>query len=591
MENVIVFRNFRPGAFSTRDYRAAAAFLAGGAVLTGVYFLLPTGGDTQSALYDVIGVASAFAIAVGVRLHKPEAPLPWLLFALGNLCFAVADIIFNFAYNGAPPVPSVADAFYLAGYPLLVLGLVLLLVRAGSHHRTAALGEVAIVTVAFALVQWVFVMSAIVSGDGSAGERAVVAAYPAMDVILLAGLAGFLVTAAWRRPAYVLLVASVAALLIADEIYGLGPTSYRSGDWIDAGWLLSYVLWAVAALHPSMRGLSERQPRTTARVSAWRIVLLTAALLTAPVVLLVQRMRDAPLHVAAVASAGIALSVLVMLRLTSILRAAERLRVRERQARSDAIAAQVKLASQNEQLVEADRLKDEFVALISHDLRTPLTSIMGYVELVLDEHAPTPLDDERHGYLEIVARSSQRLLRLVDDLLFVARLRSGKLDLNAVPVDLGEIAAQTVAEMRPRAEQKKLTLVLDAPEPVPLEADRGRIFQLLDNLVSNAIKFTPEGGRIELAVARTASGGSLEIRDTGIGIGAADAERVFEQFFRAHAAVNDHIPGTGLGLFIARAIAEAHGGTINAAPRDGGGTVFRIDLPVRATASTPELVA
>jgi signal transduction histidine kinase len=160
-----------------------------------------------------------------------------------------------------------------------------------------------------------------------------------------------------------------------------------------------------------------------------------------------------------------------------------------------------------------------------------------------------------------------------------------------VPVDLGEIAAQTAAEMRPRAEQKTLTLVLDAPEPVPLEADRGRIFQLLDNLVSNAIKFTPEGGRIELAVARTASGGSLEIRDTGIGIGAADAERVFEQFFRAHAAVNDHIPGTGLGLFIARAIAEAHGGTINAAPRDGGGTVFRIDLPVRATASTPELVA
>jgi signal transduction histidine kinase len=474
---------------------------------------------------------------------------------------------------------------------LLVVGLVLLLVRAGSHHRTAALDEVAIVTVAFALLQWVFVMSAIVSGDGSAGERAVVAAYPGMDVLLLAGLAGFLVTAAWRRPAYVLLVASVASLLIADEVYGIGPTSYRSGDWIDAGWLLSYVLWAVAALHPSMRGLSERQPRTTARVSGWRIVLLTAALVTAPVVLLVQRVRDAPLHVPAIAGAGIALSVLVMLRLTSILRAAERLRVRERQARGDAIAAQVKLAAQNEQLVEADRLKDEFVALISHDLRTPLTSIMGYVELALDEDAPAPLDDERQGYLEIVARSSQRLLRLVDDLLFVARLRSGRLELNPVPVDLGEIAAQTVAEMRPRAEQKTLTLVLDAPEPVPLEADRGRIFQLLDNLVSNAIKFTPEGGRIELAVARTASGGSLEIRDTGIGIGAAEAERVFEQFFRARAAVNDHIPGTGLGLFIARAIAEAHGGTINAVPRDGGGTVFRVDLPVRTTAPTPELVA
>jgi signal transduction histidine kinase len=278
------------------------------------------------------------------------------------------------------------------------------------------------------------------------------------------------------------------------------------------------------------------------------------------------------------------------LRLYGILRALERSREGERSARADAEQAQMLLALQNEQLVEADKLKDEFVALISHDLRTQLTSIIGYVELSLEEVGPQ-LDDERRGYLKIVSRSSERLLRLVDDLLFVARLRSGKLDLNSVPVDLGEIAAQTVAEMRPRAEQKTLTLVLDAPEPVPLEADRGRIFQLLDNLVSNAIKFTPEGGRIELAVARTASGGSLEIRDTGMGIGAAEAERVFEQFFRARAAVNDHIPGTGLGLFIARAIAEAHGGTINAAPRDGGGTVFRVDLPVHATASTPELVA
>ncbi len=586
-----MFRNFRPGALSTRDYRAAAAFLAAGVVLTGVYFLLPTGGHAQSVLYDVIGVASAFAIAVGVWLHRPEAPLPWLLFALGNLCFAVADIIFNSSYDGAPPVPSVADAFYLAGYPLLVVGLVLLLVRAGSHHRTAALDEVAIVTVAFALLQWVFVMSAIVSGDGSAGERAVVAAYPGMDVILLAGLAGFLVTAAWRRPAYVLLIASVASLLIADEVYGIGPTSYRSGDWIDAGWLLSYVLWAVAALHPSMRGLSERQPRTTARVSGWRIVLLTAALVTAPVVLLVQRVRDAPLHVPAAAGAGIALSVLVMLRLTSILRAAERLRVRERQARSDAIAAQVKLAAQNEQLVEADRLKDEFVALISHDLRTPLTSIIGYVELALDDDADLPLDDERHGYLEIVARSSQRLLRLVDDLLFVARLRTGRLDLNPAQLDLAEIVAQTVDEMRPRAEQKALTLLLDTDEPVLIEADRGRLFQLLDNLVSNAIKFTPEGGSIELAVSRTPTGGCLEVRDTGIGIGVSETERVFDQFFRARAAVTNQIPGTGLGLFIARAIAEAHGGSITAAARDGGGTVFRIELPVRAAVSSPELVA
>ena len=113
MEDVNVFRNFRPGALGTRDYRAAAAFLAAGVVLTGVYFLLPTGGQAQSVLYDVIGVASAFAIAVGVWLHRPEAPLPWLLFALGNLCFAVADIIFNFSYDGVTNKEHLVSRWHL----------------------------------------------------------------------------------------------------------------------------------------------------------------------------------------------------------------------------------------------------------------------------------------------------------------------------------------------------------------------------------------------------------------------------------------------------------------------------------------------
>jgi len=573
-----------------RGFRAGLAFLATGVALTGVYFLLPTGGTAQSVLYDVIGVASSLAIAAGVRLHRPSLRVPWLLFALGNLFFAVADIVFNFAYSGAPPVPSVADAFYLAGYPLLAAGLVLLLVRAGGRYRLAALGDAAVVTVVFALLQWIFVMSSIVSGAGSAGQRAVGAAYPGMDVILLAALAGCFVTAVWRSPAFVLLVGSIVSLLIADEVYGLAPTAYRSGDWIDGGWLLSYLLWAAAALHPSMRSLTERQPRTFARVSAWRIALLMGAVVAPPVLLLAQWLRDARPEIPAVAIAAIAVAVLVMLRLTAILRAAERLRVREHQARAYAIAAQVKLTAQNEQLVEADRLKDEFVALISHDLRTPLTSIIGYVELALDEDSSPRLDPERHGYLEIVARSSQRLLRLVDDLLFVARLRTGKLDLTPTQLDLSEIAAQTVAEMRPRAERNGLELVLDAPGPVRLEADRGRLFQLLDNLLSNAIKFTPEGGRIEVAVADTQDGGSLEIRDTGIGIGDGEAERIFEQFFRARAAVKGQIPGTGLGLFISRAIVDVHGGSISVASRHEGGTVFRIELPARALAQRSELV-
>jgi signal transduction histidine kinase len=569
--------------------RAAALYLAIGAVVTSVYFLLPTGGIAQSVVYDTIGVASAAAIAAAVRLHRPEAPLPWLLFALGNLCFAVADIIFNI--GGTSSTPSVADVFYLGGYPLLAAGLVLLLIGAGGRHRTAALVEAAIVTVAFALFQWVFVMDGILDGNEPLRERVVVAAYPAMDFVLLACVAGFFATAVWRSPAFTLLVASLAALLFADEAYGVGPNSYRNGDWIDAGWLLSYVLWAVAALHPSMRQLSQPRERRVVRVRTARIALLTAALLAAPVVLFEQWVRDASLDVPAVVIASVLISILVVARLTGILRAAERLRVRELEARADAIQAQMELAAQNELLVKADLMKDEFVALISHDLRTPLTSIIGYVELSLDDDPAAPLDDERRGYLSIVARSSQRLLQLVDDLLFVARLRTGELDLNLAELDLSEMVTQTVDEMRPRAESKGLELVLVAAEPAPITADRGRLFQLLDNVVSNAIKFTPQGGRIEVCAERTPAGGRLEVRDSGIGLGGVDTERVFEQFFRTPEAVEQQIPGTGLGLFISRAIAEAHGGTIAALARPGGGTVFRIDLPDRIPAGKePELV-
>jgi signal transduction histidine kinase len=118
---------------------------------------------------------------------------------------------------------------------------------------------------------------------------------------------------------------------------------------------------------------------------------------------------------------------------------------------------------------------------------------------------------------------------------------------------------------------------------VEVDADKGRLFQLLDNLVSNAIKFTPEGGRVEIRVHRNGTA-VLEVCDTGMGFTADEAARVFERFYRADNAIEGQVQGTGLGLFIAQAITEAHGGTISAAPRDGGGAIFRIELPYAGTA-------
>jgi signal transduction histidine kinase len=559
---------------SWRD-RRTELWLAGGFVVVALYFVIPSG-SPQSVVYDVVGVASACAIAVGVRLNRPSSPVPWLLFAVGNLCFAVADIIFNLLVD--PPVPSVADAFYLAGYPLIAIGLLMLLFASGGHRRLAALADAAILTCAFILVQWVFWIHTI---PGSGAERAVTAAYPLMDIVLLAGLAGFFASGAWRAPSFLLLVASIVLLLVSDEVYGVSPNSYRSGSWVDAGWLLSYVLWAAAALHPSMRELSQptAQPHRRLRVSPGRIGVLTGALLAPPVVLLIQNARGASLEIVAIAAASFVISVFVVARLVGILRALERIRTRERMARAESEQAQRLLEAQNERLREADRLKDEFVALISHDLRTPLTSIMGYVELSLDDDLDVALDPERRGYLEVVSRSSYRLLRLVDDLLFVARLQSGRLELNATRLDLNEVARQAAEEASGRADAKDLELVVDVNGPVPVDADRGRMFQLLDNLISNAIKFTPDRGRVEIRVARE-DGAVLEVCDTGIGFTQAEAVRVFERFYRTENALARQVPGTGLGLFIAHAITDAHGGRISAHPREGGGAVFRVELPL-----------
>jgi signal transduction histidine kinase len=546
-----------------RASRAGTACLAAGFALTAAYFAVPQG-TPANVLYDMAGVGAALAILAGVSIHRPETRLPWILFALGNLSFAVADVIFNVLVD--PQIPSAADWFYLAGYPLLAAGLALLVVHAGGLHRIAGIIEGAIVTAAFLLFQWAFVVERIVHGAGAAGERAVSAAYPLMDVLLLAGFAGFFVTAAWRTPAFLLLVGSIAFTLLGDEVYGLHPSAYASGDWIDGCWLIAYVLFAAAALHPSMRILSEQRQRSDQlRVSPVRIVLLVCALVTAPAVLLVQHVRDVHLDVWAVVAAGAIISVLVVMRLVGILRALERTRAR---------------------LIEADRLKDEFVALISHDLRTPLTSIMGYVELALDDGVEPQLDPERRRFLEVVSRSSYRLMRLVDDLLFVARIQAGRLDLAPSVVDLCAVARQTVEEAQRQAAAKEIELVFNGKGAVEIEADKGRMFQLLDNLVSNAIKFTPEGGRIEIDVGGDAVA-RLEVRDTGVGFTADEASRLFERFFRASSAVDAQVPGTGLGLFIAQAITEAHGGRISARPREGGGAVFRIELP-RARGRVPQ---
>jgi signal transduction histidine kinase len=558
------------------------AYLLAGLAAIGLYYALPWNTLAQTLVYDGIGMSSAAAAVAAVQIHRPAMRAPWLLFAAGLACFSIGDVIFN---TWGPASPSVADAFYLAGYPLLALGLAIVIRRLRTSDLRAGLLEAGIFTVGFALCQWIFVMDRLTHGPVTSGAEAVALAYPAMDVVLLSALAMLFLTPAWRTVSYRVLVGSVLLLLVADEINGFSPDTYAKASWLDSAWLLSYVLWGVAALHPSMTGLTRRASTARPRLSGPRLSLLAAGLLTAPVVLVVERATGRPLHPIAIAIGASVLSVLVLGRLTNLVFAVDRLRVEERAARSEAETAQRLLTEQNERLREADHLKDEFVALISHDLRTPLTSIMGYLELTRDD---TELTDEQGRYLDIVARNSERLLRLVNDLLFVARVEAGQLELQVSELDLAAIVRQSVEEARPRAQNQEIELTSDGDGGGALEGDRGRMFQLLDNLISNALKFTPAGGRVHVQVTQRAERVRLSVSDTGVGIAPEDQKHLFDRFFRTASAIDGHVSGTGLGLYIARAIAEAHGGAISVESAQGTGTTFVVELPL---ARTPAIVS
>ena len=238
--------------------------------------------------------------------------------------------------------------------------------------------------------------------------------------------------------------------------------------------------------------------------------------------------------------------------------------------------AELELERQNDQLRQLDRLKDEFIALVSHELRTPLTSIRGYLELITEDEN---LTSEQTRFLDTIDRNAQRLQRVVGDLLFVAQVEAGKLSLEDGAVDLNRIVEEAVQAAQPSAAAKAITLGVELGDLPEIRGDRARLAQVLDNFVSNAIKFTATAGSIRVTTHVLPGEVEIVVSDNGMGIPADELPLLFQRFFRAERATTGAIPGTGLGLAIAKAIVSGHGGRIRVASEDGGGTTFRIILP------------
>jgi two-component system phosphate regulon sensor histidine kinase PhoR len=224
-------------------------------------------------------------------------------------------------------------------------------------------------------------------------------------------------------------------------------------------------------------------------------------------------------------------------------------------------------------LVNALTAKDDFVSSVSHEFRTPLTSILGYVEILLGDEP----DESQRGMLEIVRRNSERLLTLVSDLLST---RNGQLIVSPHAVDVADLVRNSVSSAMPKAAASGVALEADTPERLEAHVDGARISQVLDNLVSNAIKYSPGGGNVVVSLAQEDGHLACRVTDTGMGMNPEDTSEVFAKFFRTSSVRRTAIPGVGLGLPISKAIVEAHGGTIEVESALGKGTTFTFRVPV-----------
>jgi two-component system NtrC family sensor kinase len=230
-------------------------------------------------------------------------------------------------------------------------------------------------------------------------------------------------------------------------------------------------------------------------------------------------------------------------------------------------------------LKELDRLKSEFVSTVSHELRTPLASIIGFAEMLLTEQ-PGPLTEVQDEFMNIIYQSAEHLLTLVNDLLDVSRMESGRFQLELRKLDPVRLAKQVYNAMEPLAEQKDLEMELATTAEVPmLMADSRRLEQVLNNLVSNAIKFTDSNGRVTILVESRNGEAYFAVKDTGIGIPESEMNELFTKFYRSSESVQKAIGGTGLGLYIAKNIVESHDGEIGAESEEGEGTTVWFTIP------------
>jgi two-component system phosphate regulon sensor histidine kinase PhoR len=238
------------------------------------------------------------------------------------------------------------------------------------------------------------------------------------------------------------------------------------------------------------------------------------------------------------------------------------------------------LDAKMEELKRLERVRIDFVANVSHELRTPLTSIKGFTETLREGALEDPENARR--FLGIIQKHTDRIITVVDDLLTLSRMEGAEAPLNLAELDLASLVEEVAQGLGPGISDRRLALSVDLERPAPFLGDKGRLAQVVTNLLDNAVKYTPEEGRISMTLRRTEGSYELTVSDTGGGIEPWHLGRIFERFYRADKARSREMGGTGLGLAIVKHLVQAHGGTVSVRSTVGKGSMFTVRLPDRS---------
>jgi len=278
-------------------------------------------------------------------------------------------------------------------------------------------------------------------------------------------------------------------------------------------------------------------------------------------------------------------------RVSAIIRDVSERRLAEEQLRAVQAAYTEELAeknrelnARNEEVERANHLKSEFLSGMSHELRTPLHTIIGFTEL-LDEETEGPLTEKQHRFIRHIHKDSQHLLALINDVLDLSKIESGRLELQRESFPVREALEETVSSVRPRGDVKSIQIQTVVSDSLEIYGDRLRFKQILYNLLSNAVKFTPEGGRVWVEVTSRQDFVEVSVTDTGIGIPSSEHESIFDKFYQIGRKQAGGLEGTGLGLAITRRLVEEHGGSIQLASESGKGSRFTFTIPLAETAA------